>query len=368
VQAHRLARGLRSHSWEVCVATRAWFGFPEYEVLEGVPIHRLWSPGKGWIGAVNFVLALFFFLIRRRHQIDIYHVHLASSPACVAACVAKLFRKKVIVKLGASRRYGDLGTSKLKWGGSFKIWALLKTVDRFVCPSEELVQEWQRQGAEGKLILIGNGIDTENYRPCSEFEKGEIRRKLGLKVDRPIVTFAGRLEPQKGVPTLLEAWPHVCRYFPMAHLYIIGDGSQKPFLQRQAKELNTHNSVYFLNELPASLVRQHLQISDVFVLPSHAEGISNVLLEAIALGIPCVSTAIGGNVDVIENGKEGILVPEEDSSALGEAILQFLKDPITRQNMAQAARQKVELKFSLSRVLKSYESLYQELTSTEKNL
>jgi sugar transferase (PEP-CTERM/EpsH1 system associated) len=215
---------------------------------------------------------------------------------------------------------------------------------RFVCVSHDSARYMIEQGIPATRVqTIWNGIDLTRFAyqgPCD---------------DGPIVTVA-RLSPEKDIATLLRAVPPVLAAFPEARFEIAGDGPCRAELAQLAAGLGIQERVTFhgeMRDIPALLARARL-----FVLPSQSEGISLTLLEAMARGLPVVTTQVGGSPEVVEQGVTGVLVPPRDPAALAHAITPMLADPPRARQMGLAGRQRVETCFDILKVTAQYESLY----------
>ena len=144
-----------------------------------------------------------------------------------------------------------------------------------------------------------------------------------------------------------------------AHLTIIGDGPDRDKLQNLARDAGVNDSISFCGAVEDII--PYLQKSALFVLPSLSEGLSNVLLEAMACGLPIVATRVGGNIDLIRDGENGILVETENSNQLSEAMKKLLQDKALAKKLGSEARKTVEQRFSLISIADRYLSLYQKL-------
>ena len=178
---------------------------------------------------------------------------------------------------------------------------------------------------------------------------------LGTGADGPRVGFVGRLETQKGVTYLLEAVPAVLVAFPMASFTLIGDGSLRPELEEQADRLGIRARVCFTG-IRAD-VPYLLQELDLFVLPSLWEGFPTVLLESMVCGAAVIATDIPGTRELVQDGRNGWLVPPRDPAALAGAILEALRDPPRRASFARQAAQDVQ-RFTIDTIAEEYARLY----------
>jgi L-malate glycosyltransferase len=181
--------------------------------------------------------------------------------------------------------------------------------------------------------------------------------------DPPRLVYVGRLHEQKGLDVLLTALAAV-QSSPSPALSLVGTGPFEERLRALVYELGISGDVEFAG------VRQSLTPllhgADVFVLPSRAEGLSNSLLEAMAIGLPVVASAIPGNTDVIQSGVNGLLSDPGDPAALADALERLLSDGGLRRRLGEAARRTVEERFALEEVAARYRELYEELSATKE--
>jgi glycosyltransferase involved in cell wall biosynthesis len=183
---------------------------------------------------------------------------------------------------------------------------------------------------------------------------------LGLS-NKVVIIFVGRLSPQKSLPTLLTALESSLPTCPKLHLLVVGDGADRIALEEQAKYLGIRDRVGFLGN--QSDVRPYLNAADIFALPSKSEGISNSLLEAMSAGLACVVTTVGGNFEILDQGRCGILLPPGDVSAWSKSLIELGNNPEKRQSLGASAQKHVYSHFDFSVVGFLYENLYAELLS-----
>ncbi len=204
---------------------------------------------------------------------------------------------------------------------------------------------------ELEIDVIPNAVDTERFSPSG-------RRKPGRSVR---VTFLGRLSPQKGVSYLLDALsrmaPGPSRAF---HLDVYGDGPERKSLLRQAERLALTEKVTFRGWIPRNKVPAVLRSSDVFVLPSLGEGMSNSLLEAMATGLAVIATDVAGSEELIADGKNGLLIPPRDVPALERALVRLIDSQALRHRLGAAARESALRNLSWEAVTRRYLDLSQK--------
>jgi glycosyltransferase involved in cell wall biosynthesis len=209
--------------------------------------------------------------------------------------------------------------------------------------------------APGKMVVIPNGVDFSRFQSPSNGAK----EALGLSPRDKVVGTVGRLTWKKAPECLLTAARLILQVEPKAWFLIVGDGPLRSHVERQAGELGIHGRCTFAGTV--SDVLPFLRASDVFVLSSVIEGMANALLEALACGTPAVVTDAGGNGEVVQDGKTGFVVPRNDPQRLAEATLRLLREPALVGQMGEAAMKDMQERYSLSHMMRSIESLYDEL-------
>jgi len=218
-----------------------------------------------------------------------------------------------------------------------------------------------RQGYDAaRISVIPNGIDVSQFRPRGSAL--ELRRELGLPAQAPVVAVVSRLNRLKGVEYFLEAAAHVARRFGEARFLIVGDSLSAAYrdeLKAGALRLGLADRAVFTGF--RNDISELLSDVSASVLPSLSEGLSNVVLESMAAGVPVVATSVGGTPEMLEHGVTGLLVPPRDAAALADAISSLLADPSRAASMGRAARQCVVERFSLEAMVRETERLYLRL-------
>jgi len=210
-----------------------------------------------------------------------------------------------------------------------------------------------------KIVYIPNGIDTARFHPNSKARQA-VRDALGCSERAFVWLTVGRLEPVKNHLELLRAFREVAAVNPHARLLIAGQGPLQAATQQRIAELGLVDRVRLLGlrrDIP-----ELLNAADAFVLPSLWEGMPLTLLEASATALPIVATDVGGNAEVVLEGKTGYLVPVKDTNSLAQAMLRVMNlSEADRSAIGQAGRAHVVQNFDLERVVDRWEALYREL-------
>jgi glycosyltransferase involved in cell wall biosynthesis len=351
-QLAALAPLLQERKVEVYVLTRRYAGLVPFEIIDGVPVYRLPIPGPKPVAAVAFVLAALPLL--RKIKPHVIHAHELLSPTSAAITAKQLYNIPIVAKVLRGGSLGDIAKLKRKPFGRQRIASARKWVDTFITISQEIDQELEQVGVPfERRVFIPNGVAVERFVPLSAPDKQALRLSLGLPADAPVVIYTGRLSAEKRVDHLISIWPTIRNSHPSAALIILGAGSEEDSLRNKAVD-----GVEFIGLVDD--VATYLQASDLFVLPSTTEGLSNALLEAMASGLPSIATAVGGAPDVIEHKVNGWLISPDNLDELRAAILILLGDPFYRTAMGNKAREKIIQDYSLPVTANRLRELYQK--------
>jgi glycosyltransferase involved in cell wall biosynthesis len=203
--------------------------------------------------------------------------------------------------------------------------------------------------------LIPNGIPVDTFRKPS-IDRDRWREEEGFAASDVLFACVARFKPQKNLPLLVEAFAQGPALEPRAHLLIVGHGELRRDLEKQIDALGLREKVHVLGV--RSDVPGLLHAADVFVLSSDWEGNPLSVMEAMAAGIPVISTAVGGVPELIEGGESGLLVPPGDARALGGAMQYLLENPEVRTSMGSVSAKRAAERFDLRVMTEAYEELY----------
>ena len=367
-QCQRLSKELIERGWKVRVVTGWWNRkVPKSEIIGGVPVYRnhtLWrmfgfQRGSGLV----YMFTLLLYLLRFRKQYDIIHIHQVMQSAFIGVLAGKIFKKPTIAKAGSSGTSSDAILLKNQFFGKAMFRFIKKYLNVLVATSIQGVHDFLAAGFNpNRIRCIPNGIKVpEQSKKCY------VSKKI------PELITVTHLTRVKGVDILLQAFGKVRQGI----LHILGDGPLKQELQILAQKQGITNRVIFHGHV--SDVADRLLQTDIFVLPSRAEGMSNAMLEAMAAGLPCIATSVGGNIDLLAPellaesnsvkipcshfviGSTGILINSEDAEGLAKAIEYLFSDESLRKQLGEASRKRVILEYSIKSVAKRYIEIYNKL-------
>lgn len=283
------------------------------------------------------------------HAIDVAYVSMLKHDAYVAVAQGRRLGFPVVLRPEGAGATGDLAWQA--WGRFGKAIARrCRDADAIVSISQAITDELLQAGFAAKQIrALPNGVPIPStpWQPRPDWQAA------------PRAHFIGRLAPEKGLDTLIDAWPLVLATHPRAKLTLIGEGPERAALAGQVERLGLRGAV----DLPGATddAKGRLLASDLFLLPSREEGMSIALLEAMALGIPLVASAIPGNQQLVQDRVQGRLAPPNDPATLARAILEQWAEFDQAALMGQAARRRVAEEFSIAAVARKHINLFQSL-------
>jgi len=242
--------------------------------------------------------------------------------------------------------------------GAFKLEeAYPRGVDLFACRASAVIDYLGKQKHKAKLAYVPNGVNTAIFNP----EVPPIFKK-----DKFIFLFLGKLTKTKGTLYLIDAFNKLSREYESVDLILVGDGA--PSTVEDIKDKAKDNKrIYFLGKKPVNEIKNYYISCDVFVMPSLSEGFGIANLEAMACGKPVISTKVGGIVDVVVDGKTGLLIEPANSNELYLAMKKFLESPELITEMGKEARERAVKNFSWEVVAEKLHNAYKLVLSHEKH-
>lgn len=290
----------------------------------------------------------------REHRIDTVHAHnfVPSYYAAIALLGMGQAPSQVVTCHDMGTR---LSNRRLRW--LFK-WSIRRT-QGVAMVGRQVHDRFTRDGyvPAPKAVTLLNAVPVEDFGITPE-RRAAARAALNLSADDVVVGCVGRLVELKNHHSLIRQWPEVLARCPAARLVLIGEGPLRPQLEQLIGELGLTGRVILAGI--RSDVSSLLPGLDVFALPSLTEGVSIALLEACATGLPALASRVGGNVEVIQDGKTGLLFDVDDNAALRTALLALIGDASLREKLGTGAREWVREHASLDTLCAQYDRLYRE--------
>lgn len=296
-----------------------------------------------------FLANLLVFLFRRSSQYDVIHVHTLNSPFIAATIAGFVLRKPVVVKVTRSGTGAQLSRYHASWRKIVGA-PVFRHVSRFVAITQDV---------KGELLFHG-----VSPRKITEIPNGVLLPEQPHKPDPSSgcrFIYVGRLIRRKRVDLLLHAWAEG-GLDRIATLRIVGDGPERARLEDMVEHLGLAASVTLSGAYKHTELMQLMADSDVFVLPSDSEGMSNALLEAMAYGLGVIATRLAANRTLIGEGVNGLLFSGREE--LAEALRQLGRSPELRAELGARARQTISERYSFARIASDYRRLYEELLAS----
>jgi glycosyltransferase involved in cell wall biosynthesis len=291
----------------------------------------------------SFLFKVYFLARKKKQPLDLIYIPIMEWTAFIGTLLGWLLKKKVVVK--DSTANGIIALLRYPFGKSIQKFVTKHAY--FVAMTREIRKNFISAGVEEKRIFpIPNGVS---------YPKDPVR-----SIDPDKFVFVGNLtqQPAKGIDILLRAWKSVIASHPSAKLYVIGAGNVPEYYD-YVKSLGIADNVIFMGK--QAEFTNHLLEATAFILPSRREGMSNSLLEAMSLGVPCIATDISGSQDLIDHERNGLLVPVEDEVLLAKAVDYFYNHPEKNKSMGIEARKTIEQGYTLSHVSERYADLFRTL-------
>jgi len=348
--------GRRGHRVRILTRRRER-GLARREVVDGLPVERVGVAGND---ALAEKVSLLFFsarLARRRRGIDVVQVVMYPDFA-LSAAAAGLSRRTVMVWAGLGDATDTLSPAR-GLGRRLQRWVRRRVLARcrHLVLTFALQQELGALGFESEVVPVP--IDLRGFRPPSASERNEARARLGLAEDDYVIVYTGQLRRLKAVDRLIDAFERFLAGGRRGHLLVVGGASGTADacaheLEVQVRDAGIEHAVSFTGRVDA--VVPYLWASDVFVLPSEREGLSNSLAEAMACGLACIAPEhpIGGEV----LGAAGVVPTDNHPQSLLDALVELADDPSKRMSLGAAAAERARASWSTAAVVDAYEQVY----------
>lgn len=321
------------------IAIREIGRFAEIIRETGCQLHQL-APARR-LGQIRQLVRIF-----RDRQFDVVHTH-NTYPHLYGSIAARWAGIPVVIQTRHGQRSGHGWKSALQYR-----WAA-KLVDRVVAVSEDAAQLTVASDGvpAAKVQTIWNGIDLDDFD-----YRGPAQTPTAISV--------ARLSAEKDFPTLLRAVRLTVDRVPDFRLKMVGDGPERAKLEALCQDLNLSPQVEFLGD--CRNVPELLSSGAFFVSSSLTEGISLTLLEAMAVGLPVIATAVGGNPEIVVQNETGLLVPAGHPQALADAMIEMCQQPSRWRELGLAGRARVAKEFDVRRMVADYQQLYSRLLGEKR--
>ena len=315
----------------------------------GMPVHLIRGRNQYDLRMVGQVARLV-----RSLGIDVLHAHEVKSD--VITCLARMLQPVPTV----TTMHGWIGNgSKQRAMIALDKW-VARRFDRVIAVSEPIRDALLASGVPAaRIVLLHNGIVLSRYARTGR--RGLLAALAGRAIEGPVVTSIGRLSPEKGHLDLVDALATVRTAGHPITAFLVGDGPARPAIEARIRALGLEQSVL----LPGYLDQPQrvLEETDLMVLPSHTEGLPNVVLESLMMDVPVLATRVGGTPEILVDGVNGRMVPPHAPASLAQGILEFLEAPEQWRAMARAGRAVVERQFDFTQRTRRLEALYEEVAA-----
>lgn len=367
----QLSAELAAEGDQVRLLTARWSpDWPRELVQRGVPVIRLAQPRIRWWGTWRYCRNLERWLVEHSREVDLAYVSMLKHDAYAALGAGHRAGFPVVLRAEGAGVSGDVHWQLAATGGRH-IKRRCQGAAALVAPSRAIEQELIAAGyPRARIHYLPNGVRIPPprdpaARQTARATLAQIHPGLALAPGTPLAVFTGRLHPGKGLWDLLAAWPAVDARRPEARLWLVGDGPQAAELAQRIEAAGLAGKVVLTGSFDQ--VDDVLAAADLFVLPSHEEGMSLALLEALAAGLPSVACDIPGNRPLIEHGRQGWLVPPGQPAGLAAGIEHALAQPAEARAWGEAARQRVSAEFSLAETVRRHRELFEQVLAQRRS-
>jgi len=319
----------------------------------GITVHEIRSRGR----YDPLIIREIVFLVKK-FKIDVLHTHEAKSDL-LGYLSAKMTHTPII-----STMHGWITNNRKEQIYTKVDKMVARFFDRVIVVNAHMREVLLKEGVPSRIIsLLHNCIVKENY--YRDQPRGYIRQSLGKEIRSPVIGTLGRLSLEKGHVDFVEAAADVLSRGHKAHFVIVGDGPEAAKIAGMISERGLGNRVTMTGYMRDP--RKVLQDFDLMVLPSLTEGFPNVVLEALMMEVPVISTDVGGVPEIIRDGEEGVLIPPGDPGTMARAMVDFLGDKEKYNRMALQGKKIVEERFDFRSRTRKLEKIYTEVMERGKN-
>jgi len=338
-------------------------GLPTMPLPSGVTLIRNIGFKWSWFGYISHTLSTVFLIrkLLKSQNYDLVHWH-----NLVWESLGIRLANPRIPKVFTNHSSGFLRRMNVGFRKKYQIPFLLNIADRLITPSEELKEKSIQGGFNPNLItFISNGVNPNIFSPG--LKDNDLIIKYSLKTLDKVIIVPRRLDPKNGVDILVKSLPKILKVHKNVKVLLVGDGSQKPLLEKISNENTLNNHLIFCGSQPRYLMPAYLRLADVAILPSRAEAVSLAGLEAMSCGLPVLGSNVCGITEIVKNNETGFLFPSENIDTLAEIVIKFFNlSDIEKKRLSTNSRNFVSKNFSWKLVAMKTILVYEKLLSEKK--
>ena len=343
---------------------------PVDDERDGVPVYRVFvDPASAW-SKLAAAVRMLRVVIAERRRFQVLHLHGFSEKTMLLIALALLARKRIAITLTS---VGHDDAAAIKARGWFSYWWYSRA-HAFIGVSPRFREIYDTSNLpQGRFRMIPYGVDLERFRPADPDERAALRREIGVPPGAVMILFVAFFSREKCPDVLFDAWARLAAAGDASSVLVFVGATRSTYhevderlaedIRREASRLGLAERIYFVE--PTREIEKYHRAADIFVLPSVREGLPNVVLEAMACGVPCIVTRLPGVSDLlIDDGTSGLLVPGRDVAALQAALARLVEQPGLAKAMGERARAHVAREFSVETMGQRYLETYRGLLAS----
>lgn len=366
LQCRNLIRALRDRVDFTVLTTSSDPALPWHSVIEGTPVRRIAVDPRSRVSKAIAIERMASSFLEIAPNIDIVHLHGFSQKSVLLTALAKLFGKRIVIKLTS---VGHDDPQSIRAAGAMQ-WQAYRRADAFIGVTPRFADGFAPTGLDPRaFVFIPNGVDLARFKPASPDVRAECQQMLRIPTGSPVVLFVGFFSREKNPEALFDAWLSLRDRGVASTLVFAGattgayyeiDPGIAERIKTRADARGLRDHIVFVESVDA--IEDYYRAADVFALPTAREGLPNVLLEAMASGVPPVITRLDGVTDwIVESGVTGELVASPECDAFAGALMPLLTSAERRQKIGAAARADVAARFDINTTAAHTLAVYERL-------
>jgi len=366
LQCRRLIRALRDRVDFRVLTTSTDPSLPWNSVIEDTPVRRVAVDPRSRVSKLAAIERMASSFLEIAPNIDIVHLHGFSLKSVLVIALARLMGKRIVIKLtsvGHDDPQSMRAASKLQW-------LAYRRADTFIGVTPRFAEGFAATGLdERRFVFIPNGVDLQRFRPATPDVRAELQHQLRIATGEPVILFVGFFSREKNPDVLFDAWLALLDRGIKSTLVFVGatsgayyeiDSGIADRIKARAEKRGVGERVVFVES--AEHIEHYYRAADLFALPTAREGLPNVLLEAMASGVPPIITRLEGVTDwIVDPGVTGELVASPESAPFAHALEPLLISAERRQAIGEAARAHVAAHFDIAATADRTFAVYEQL-------